>query len=134
MLSNNHWSLLLRNSKGVIQGVALLGISVAGALLLQVQGTGAASSTSTSASGTATSDPVDYEFGTIQLKVTEASGKIQSIDLIQAGANGGREQAFSYLVEESLAVNGISFSNISGATYTVDAYKQALTNALSKIG
>ncbi|MEY4276674.1 MAG: hypothetical protein RIS26_1137, partial [Actinomycetota bacterium] len=53
--------------------------------------------TGNSTDGSATGDAFDYEFGTIQLKVTKTSGKISAIDLVQAGATGGREQAFSML-------------------------------------
>jgi uncharacterized protein with FMN-binding domain len=132
MRSNNHWSLLLRSSKGVVQGVALLGLSVTGALLLQAQGTGG-STASSSGTGSATSNTYESGFGPVQLKVTEASGKITAIDLVQAQATGGREQAFSYLVQEAISANGANFSNISGATYTTEAFKSALNDALSKI-
>jgi uncharacterized protein with FMN-binding domain len=123
----------LRNSKGIIQGVGLLGLSVAGALLLQPHAS-SASSSSTSGSGSATSDSINYQFGTIQLKVTEANGKISAVDLVQASATAGRDQAFSYLVKDAISSNGASFGNLSGATYTTEAFKQALSSAMSKIG
>ena len=123
----------MRNSKGVIQGVGLLGLSVVGALLLQSQGT-AVTAASASGTGSATSNSYESGFGPVQLKVTEEAGKITAIDLVQAQATGGREQAFSYLVQEALAANGATFSNISGATYTTEAFKSALNDAISKIG
>ena len=123
----------MRNSKGVIQGVGLLGLSVVGALLLQSQGT-AVTAASASGTGSATSNSYESGFGPVQLKVTEEAGKITAIDLVQAQATGGREQAFSYLVQEALSANGASFSNISGATYTTEAFKSALNDAISKIG
>jgi uncharacterized protein with FMN-binding domain len=110
-----------------------MGVSVAGALLLQNQNTAISTTSASGKSGTATSEEINYQFGTIQLKVTEAAGEITAIDLVQAGANGGREQAFSYLVQDALSANGTDFANISGATYTVDAFKQALDSAISKI-
>lgn len=91
-------------------------------------------STGYSSNGSATGDAIDYEFGTIQLKVTKAAGKISGIELIQEGANGGREQAFPILVEAALAANSSNLTNVSGATYTTDAFKQALDSALSKLG
>lgn len=123
----------MRNSKGVIQGVGLLGLSVVGALLLQSQGT-AVTAASASGTGSATSNSYESGFGPVQLKVTEEAGKITAIDLVQAQATGGREQAFSYLVQEALSANGATFSNISGATYTTEAFKSALNDAISKIG
>ncbi|MEN9993293.1 MAG: hypothetical protein RLY83_863 [Actinomycetota bacterium] len=91
-------------------------------------------STGNSTDGSATGDAIDYEFGTVQLKVTKTSGKVSAIDLVQAGATAGREQAFSMLVEAAISANGSSITNISGATYTTDAFKQALDSALSKLG
>jgi uncharacterized protein with FMN-binding domain len=122
----------LRNSKGIIQGLGLLGLSVAGALLLLPHG--ASSGASASGSGSATGDAIDYQFGTVQLKVTKANGKITAVDLVQAGATAGRDQAFSYLVSDAISANGSSFGNLSGATYTTDAFKQALDSAISKLG
>ena len=125
----------MRNSKGVIQGVALLGLSVTGAFLLQSHGVtlSASAASAKSASGSATSDTIGYQYGNIQLKVTQTDGKISAIDLVQADATAGREQAFSYLVKDAISANGSSFANLSGATFTTDAFKQALDNALSKI-
>ena len=91
------------------------------------------SATGNSTDGSATGDAFDYEYGTIQLKVTKTSGKISAIDLVQAGATGGREQAFSMLVDAAVQANGSGISNIGGATYTTDTFKQALDSALSKL-
>jgi len=84
--------------------------------------------------GSATGDPIDYQYGTVQLKVTKTSGKITGIDLVQAGATAGREQAFSTLVDASISANGSNIGNIGGATYTTDAFKAALDSAISKLG
>jgi len=83
---------------------------------------------------TGTGDAIQYQYGVIQLKVTTTGGKITAIEHIQAGANNGREAAFPYLKKDAIAANGSSFSNLSGATFTTDAYKQALDSALSKLG
>jgi uncharacterized protein with FMN-binding domain len=85
-------------------------------------------------SGTATSDPIPYEFGEVQITVIEKNGKITAIDTGTSSATGGREQAFPYLVSDAIAANGTNFGNLSGATYTTDAFKQALTSAVSKLG
>lgn len=91
-------------------------------------------SSGNSTDGSATGDAVDYEFGTIQLKVTKAGGKVSAIELVQAGATGGREQAFSMLVEAAITANGSNIANIGGATYTVEAFKTAFDSAVSKLG
>jgi uncharacterized protein with FMN-binding domain len=40
--------------------------------------------------------------------------------------------AFQYLVQYAIQSQGTGFGNLSGATYTTDAFKQALSSALSK--
>ena len=97
---------------------------------------GSASGTTTNANGTksATSDPIDYQYGTIQVKVTQTAGKITAVDLVQAQATAGREQAFPTLVDAAIKANGSGFGNLGGATYTTEAFKQALDSAVSKLG
>lgn len=85
------------------------------------------------ATSAATGDAIDYEFGTVQLNVTKKATELISIEFVQAGANGGREQAFPQLQQAALAANGTNFGNISGATYTTDAFKAALDSALAKL-
>ena len=127
-----------KKTKGVLQAVALLGLSVSGAMfLLPHSATASTTSSSTgstnSAPKTATGDVVDYQFGTVQLSVTTKNSKITAIDLVQSSATAGREQAFSYLVTDAISANGTNFSNLSGATYTTEAFKQALQSAISKL-
>ena len=95
-----------------------------------------AGNSSSSGSGTksATSDAIDYRYGTIQVKVTKTNGKITAVDLVQAQATAGREQAFSYLVTDTIKANGTSFGTRGGATFTTDAFKQAVESAISKLG
>ena len=83
---------------------------------------------------TATGDAVRYQYGRVQLSVTRDNGKLTAVDLVQAGATAGREQAFTYLQQYAIDSNGSSFGNLSGATYTTDAFKQALDSAISKLG
>jgi uncharacterized protein with FMN-binding domain len=93
-----------------------------------------AGSTTAGKSGTATSDAIPYQFGQVQVSVTEANGKITAIDYSNSTASNGRDQAFPYLVQYAIQAQGTNFANLSGATYTTDAFKQALTSALSKLG
>ena len=80
------------------------------------------------------SSPVNYRFGTVQLTVTKTGTKITDIALDQAGATNGRASAFSYLVQLALTAQSGSFdtSMMSGATYTTDAFVQALNDSLSQ--
>jgi uncharacterized protein with FMN-binding domain len=89
--------------------------------------------TTTTAGGTKSGDSIGYRYGYVQVSVTEdASGKITAIDFLQAGATGGRQQAFSILKTAALNAQGSNFGNVGGATYTTDAFKQALDSALAK--
>lgn len=64
--------------------------------------------------------------------MTKSSGKITDITYLQSTATHGREQAFSYLTQYAIQAQGTGFGNLSGATYTTDAFKQALSSALGK--
>lgn len=85
-------------------------------------------------SKTATGDAVESGFGQVQVKVTKSNGKITAVELVQANATSGRESAFPTLVQAALDSNGSNFGNVSGATYTTNAFKKALDSALSKLG
>ena len=90
---------------------------------------------STGSTGTAvskTGDAVESGFGTVQVKVTKTDGKITDITLVQANATHGRAAAFPYLVQYAVAANGANFANLSGATYTTNAFKESLRTALAK--
>ncbi len=88
--------------------------------------------TTTASEVTKTGASIRYRFGTIQVSVTKTDGQITAVNLLQAGATGGRDQAFDFLVQYTLDAQGSSFGNISSATYTVDAYKQSLNDALAQ--
>ena len=81
---------------------------------------------------TKTGSAINYRYGTVQVSVTKANGKITAVNLLQAGATGGRQGAFSYLVDYAIQANGSSFGNLGGATFTTDAFKQSLESALAK--
>ena len=95
-------------------------------------GTTGGGSTSTTTEVTKTGTSIRYRFGTIQVAVTKTDGKITAVNLLQAGATGGRSQAFDFLVQYTVDAQGSSFGNISGATYTTTAYKQSLDAALAQ--
>lgn len=83
--------------------------------------------------GTQTGDPIRYKYGTIQLEVVKSGNSIESINLIQASTKG-REWASApgELVQLALSAQGTNFGNLSGATYTTEAFRAALDSALAK--
>jgi len=87
----------------------------------------------TKADMTVTGDAVQYQFGVIQLSVVRKAGKISAVNVVQGTASAGRDAAFSYLQQYALSAQSSSFANVSGATYTTDAFKQALDSAISKL-
>lgn len=96
--------------------------------------TGTKSGGSTKPDKTVQSSDIPYQFGDIQLSVTRKGGKISAIDVGQSTASAGREQAFPYLVQYAIKAQGTNFSNLGGATYTTDAFKSALDDAIKKLG
>lgn len=121
-------------------GAAVIGLaSVAGGfgvnlLLNPPTSSTSLSGDSVSADKTVTSDQIPYEFGYVELTVTRSGGKLTAIDVGGSTATDGREQAYPYLVDYALKAQGTNFSNLGGATYTTDAFKKALENAISKLG
>ena len=99
---------------------------------------GSGSSGSSSSSGSTTtattqkSSAISYRYGVVQVSVTKKNGTITAVKLNQATATKGRDAAFPSLVQATLDNNGTSFGNLSGATYTTDAFKKAVNNALAK--
>jgi uncharacterized protein with FMN-binding domain len=81
---------------------------------------------------TKTSATINYRFGVVQVSVTKDNGKITAVNLVQGTATHGRESTFPYLQQYALSAQGSGFANMSGATYTTDAFKQAVDSALSK--
>jgi uncharacterized protein with FMN-binding domain len=81
-----------------------------------------------------TSDAISYRYGVVQLTVVKSGSTITDIRLDQATATNGRSAAFNYLVQVALQAQSANFdsSMLTGATFTVDAFTQALTNALNQ--
>lgn len=90
-----------------------------------------------SKASTKTSDAISYvahrASGTMQLKVTKAGGKITAITVVSGGTEGSEwAQAPAILVQAAIKAQGSNFGNLSNATHTTDAFKEALDNALAK--
>jgi uncharacterized protein with FMN-binding domain len=99
------------------------------------------SSSSTAASGPQafTGTDVHYNYGEIQLRITTVAGKITKIDVARESAPDGRSesinsQAIPILLKESLAAQGVNIDVVSGATFTTQAFAQALQSALDQAG
>jgi uncharacterized protein with FMN-binding domain len=107
--------------------------------------TSAATSTTTTApaaaspDGSYTSTTIQYQYGEIKLTVAVANGKITGITLPVNTADNPRSasinsQAVPILTKEALVAQGVHFDAVSGATYTSNAFAEALESALSQEG
>lgn len=84
------------------------------------------------ASGSKTGGTISYKYGVVQVSVTKSGGKITDVNLLQGTATKGRDAAFPSLIKATISNNGTSFGNLSGATYTTNAFKKAVNSALAK--
>lgn len=81
---------------------------------------------------TKSGDPIDYNFGTYQVSVTKTNGAITAVDLIQGSYTRVPNGTNAWLAASAVASQGSSFGNISRATFTTIAFKNALDSALAK--
>lgn len=95
--------------------------------------TPAATKKPATASGSKTGDPVTYKYGVIQLEVVKSGSTITAVNLIQSGTKGPDWAVVpGMLADAAVSANGSSFGNVSGATFTTQAFKTALESALAK--
>jgi uncharacterized protein with FMN-binding domain len=96
------------------------------------------SSNSSSGSKTATGDSVDTRWGPVQVKVTQAGGRITDITVLDAPANNPRDieindYALPVLKKEALSAQSAQIDTVSGATYTSEGYIGSLQSALDQL-
>lgn len=105
--------------------------------------TGTAKATSatpaSSTDGTYTGDSVNTRFGSVQVRVTISGGKISQLEPLQLTDRGNTSVQISnyaapILASEVIDSQSANVSNVSGATYTTDAYVQSVQSALDQAG
>ncbi|MFE9118617.1 FMN-binding protein [Streptomyces sp. NPDC007172] len=87
--------------------------------------------------GTFTGDPIDTQYGTVQVAATLAGGKITAVKVLQAPDQNGRDQriasyALPRLTQEALGAQSARIDAVSGASYTSQGYIQSLQSALDQ--
>lgn len=104
-------------------------------------GSGAAStSTSTTAtSATATGAAEETRYGTVQVRVTVAGGRITDVTAVELTATDPHSEqinaeAVPELRSEVLQAQSAQIDGVSGATFTSDGYEASLQSALDKLG
>lgn len=93
----------------------------------------------TSKDGTFTGASVQTPFGSVQVQITVSGGTITDVTALRLTDSGGRSVQISndaspVLQSEVLASQSAKVSNVSGATYTSQAYLQSVQSALDKAG
>ena len=86
----------------------------------------------TAAEVTMDSDVIDYKYGVVQISITKVGNQITGVEVLQGDATNGRDEAYAILIDATLLVQGTNFGNVSGATFTTDAFRKAVDNALLK--
>lgn len=90
----------------------------------------------TASTQTFTGPAINYFYGTAQVQVTMANGKITSVVALQLPSEGQSawisQQVEPMLRSEVLSAQSAQINLISGATYTSQAYIQSLQGALDQ--
>lgn len=86
------------------------------------------------AAKTATGAAIDYKYGTVQLEVTKSSGTITDVNVLVGYGSGPQyTDLIASLAQYAVEANGSDFGNVSRATLTTNAFKQALDSAIAKL-
>lgn len=88
-------------------------------------------------SGRVTGPVVDTQFGSVQVQVTVANGRIVDVTAVQLPVDRRRSAEISQYVEpilrsEALQAQSATIDTVSGATYTSEAYAASLQGALDQ--
>ena len=72
------------------------------------------------------------DYGYVQVQITVAGSELTGITLLEVTDSPKKQvrDAPAILVEEALAAQSADIDNVSGATYTSEAFKQSLSSAL----
>ncbi|HET6793264.1 MAG TPA: FMN-binding protein [Acidimicrobiales bacterium] len=97
-----------------------------------------APTTAPTSSKTATSQLIQYQYGDIQLRVTEKGTRLTNIQVVSEGATDPRSaeinsQAVPMLQQQAMSAQSANIDGVSGATFTSIAYDQALQSALDQL-
>jgi uncharacterized protein with FMN-binding domain len=98
-----------------------------------------ASASAAAAGGSFTGSSVSTPYGSVQVQIVVASGKITDVRALHLTDDGGRsvqisKDAAPILRSEVLSSQSAQVSSVSGATYTSDAYLTSLQSALDRAG
>ena len=78
------------------------------------------------------SDPISYKYGIVQLRLTMLGTEITNVAVLQGDTSYGRDVAYATLISATLQVQSTNYGNVSGATFTTEAFKLAVESAVAK--
>ena len=85
---------------------------------------------------TVNSDVINYVTNglqkNLQIAVTFSDATITGIQILQGDTNNGIGKAYPVLIQAAISAQGSNFGNYTGATYTTNAFKTAVNNAIAK--
>ena len=118
-------------------GATTGGATTSGGSTTSSQATAPASAAAQTATYTGTA--VNTRFGSVQVQVQVTGGTISDVTALKLTDHDGRSvqisnRAAPILREEVLAAQSASVSNVSGATYTTQAYLTSVQSALDQAG
>jgi uncharacterized protein with FMN-binding domain len=69
----------------------------------------------------------------VKISLTAVGSDVTNVTLLEGDTSYGRDVAYVALAAATVQTDGINYGNVSGATFTTEAFKKAVTNALSKL-
>jgi uncharacterized protein with FMN-binding domain len=81
-------------------------------------------------SGTFTGQPVDTNYGPVQVQITVSNGKITQAQGDDTGGSAIGQNAIPQLDQEAVQAQSANIQGVSGATYTSQGYVQSLQQAI----
>ena len=99
--------------------------------------TGSAANSVGLKAGTYTGSAVSFRYGTVQLQVTVAGGKITNVQILQYPSSDPHssqiaQTALPTLISETLKAQSAQVGSVSGATFTSQGYLSSLQSALDQ--
>jgi hypothetical protein len=78
------------------------------------------------------SETIAYKYGNVQVRLVVVGIQITEVTVLQGDTSYGRDVAYATLVQATLQYQGTNYGNVSGATFTTEAFKLAVESALRK--
>ncbi len=130
------------NTIAVAAGGASAGVatgSTSGSSTAAGSSTGTTTASGSAKAGTYTGTATQTRYGTVQVQVTVANGKVANVVALQYPSGNSHSASLSQyavptLINETLQAQTAQINAVSGATYTSQGFVQSLQSALVQAG